>query len=328
MVAKQTRREKSRLIESSDRRIVHFIFNPGQPVKQSPFTRKFLKMIEGPEVLAEFDARIEAETDAYIEAIGKEEEDLVDPIVFEPNPFYELELKSLHRLAFAVADNPFMKTDSPMYYPEVHVVLADGSLMATISPTNKNDPNFGSSFYMDNFRDEHLKINDDRKVRLTLSDFKDRRDMMILLTVRVNNTKGQSIDKNLFKQAWFRLQNEDTNQTLDYSYIDAVKEEAGLEEGEEEEANEDEDEEGGDDDKKKETIFLCGRLYREDIELREVEKPAEPKEGEEAEAQEPEKKFKTKWIYERWNKVVTSAEFPDVPGQLGALLKNSRKELR
>lgn len=59
-----------------------------------------------------------------------------------------------------------------------------------------------------------------------------------------------------------------------------------------------------------------------------MEKPAEPKEGEEVEEKEPEKKFKTKWIYERWNKVVTSAEFPDVPGQLGALLKNSRKELR
>jgi len=93
-------------------------------------------------------------------------------------------------LAFSVADNPFMKTDMAKYYPEVHVVLADGTLMASITPNNKNDPNFGSSFYMDNFRDDHLKINDDRKVRLTLSDFKDRRDMMILLTVRMNDLKG------------------------------------------------------------------------------------------------------------------------------------------
>lgn len=89
---------------------------------------------------------------------------------------------------------------------------------------------------MDNFRDDHLKINDDRKVRLTLSDFKDRRDMMILLTVRVNEQKGEPIDKNLYKSAWYRLQNEDTNQTLDYSYIEKVKEAEGLEdeEGEEE----------------------------------------------------------------------------------------------
>ena len=69
-------------------------------------------------------------------------------------------------------------------------MLSDGTLNATISPNNKNDPNYGSSYYMDNFRDDHLKINDDRKVRLTLSDFKDKRDMMILLTVRMNDIKG------------------------------------------------------------------------------------------------------------------------------------------
>jgi len=55
MVSKQSRREKSRLIESSDRRIVHFIFNPGQPVKISPFTRKFVKMMKGPGELEEFE---------------------------------------------------------------------------------------------------------------------------------------------------------------------------------------------------------------------------------------------------------------------------------
>lgn len=128
MQAKQSRREKSRLIESVDRRIVHFIFNPGQPVKISPFSRKLVKFLEGPEELAEFE-RAEAEAyDSYIDAISKEDEDVEDPIKFGPNPFYELELKALHRLAFSVADNPFMKTDSAKYYPEVHVCLADGTL--------------------------------------------------------------------------------------------------------------------------------------------------------------------------------------------------------
>ena len=169
---------------------MHFIFNPGQVGKISPFTRKFLKFMEGAEELAEFEKNEAEAFDAYIEAISKEEEDAVDPVVYGPNPFYELELKSLHRLAFAVADNPFMKTDTAKYFPEVHVILADGTIVTNISASNKNDPNFGSSFFMDNFRDDHLKINDDRKVRLTLSDFKDRRDMMILLTVRVQDLKG------------------------------------------------------------------------------------------------------------------------------------------
>ena len=205
MISKQNRREKSRLIESVDRRIVHFIFNPGQPTKVSPFTRKFIKLCEGPDELAEFEQQEAEAFDGYIEAISKEEEDVQDPVVYGPNPFYELELKSLHRLAFAVADNPFMKSDMSKYYPEVHVVLADGTLMATISPTMRNNDNFGSSMYLENFRDDHLKINDDRKVRLTLSDFKDRRDMMILLTIRMNDLKGQTIDKDAFSKAWFRL---------------------------------------------------------------------------------------------------------------------------
>ena len=41
MVAKNARREKSRAIESVDRRIVHFIFDPQQPRDNTPFTQKF-----------------------------------------------------------------------------------------------------------------------------------------------------------------------------------------------------------------------------------------------------------------------------------------------
>ena len=156
---------------------------------------------------------------------------------------------------------------------------------------------------MDNFRDEHLKINDDRKVRVTLSDFKDRRDMMILLTVRMNDLKGQNVDKSAYSQAWYRLQNEDSNQTLDHSYIDKVKEENGIEEDPEAEEPAVEESENEDAGPKKETIFLAGRLYREDIELPRdpMDEPAEGEDGE-----EPAIKYKTKWIYERWNKVVTT----------------------
>ena len=225
MVSKQVRREKSRLIESADRRIVHFIFNPGQKVKISPFTRKLVMMMKGPGELEEFEKNEADEFDQYIESIQKEEEDAQNPIKYGFNPYYELELKSLHRLAFAVADNPFMKTDLAKFYPEIHVVLGDGTIVASIGPNNRSHKDFGTSVYMENFRDDKLRINDDRKVRLTLSDFKDRRDMMILLTVRSNDLKGVAADPSFFKQAWFRLQNEDTNQTLDYSYIDKVKQE-------------------------------------------------------------------------------------------------------
>ena len=96
------------------------------------------------------------------------------------------------------------------------------------------------------------------------------------------------------------------------------------EDEEEEEAAADEDEEDGEGKAKNEMIFLAGRLYREDIEIRQPPAP-EPKDGEEAVPQE--KMYKTKWIYERWNKVVNSSEFYDVAGQLGDILKRSRREI-
>ena len=86
-------------------------------------------MMKSPGELEEFE-RNEAEAfDQYIESIQKEEDDAQNPVTYGMNPYYELELKSLHRLAFAVADNPFMKTDLAKYYPEIHVVLASHALL-------------------------------------------------------------------------------------------------------------------------------------------------------------------------------------------------------
>lgn len=53
MVAKNARREKSRAIESADRRIVHFIFDPQQPRDNTPFTQKFQLLMKGANELAE-----------------------------------------------------------------------------------------------------------------------------------------------------------------------------------------------------------------------------------------------------------------------------------
>lgn len=122
----------------------------------------------------------------------------------------------------------------------MHVVSGEGKLLATISPSNKSDDQFGASFYCDNFRDEKLKINDDRKVKLTLSDFQ-QDNVMILLTVKTNDLKGAKTEGMDYAKAWFRIQNEDTNQTLDYNNIDKVKADEEFEEAED-------PEDGGDDD--------------------------------------------------------------------------------
>ena len=79
-----------------------------------------------------------------------------------------------------------------------------------------------------------------------------------------------------------------------------MKEDNGIEEDPEEAepAEESGDEDAG---PKKENIFLAGRLYREDIEL-----PRDLDEGPASDGEERPIKYKTKWIYERWNKVVSS----------------------
>ena len=40
-------REKSRAIESKDKRVVHFLFTTGLPTKISPFARKYARFLDG-----------------------------------------------------------------------------------------------------------------------------------------------------------------------------------------------------------------------------------------------------------------------------------------
>lgn len=35
------------MIESKDRRVVHFLFNPMIPIQETPFARKYQKLLDG-----------------------------------------------------------------------------------------------------------------------------------------------------------------------------------------------------------------------------------------------------------------------------------------
>ena len=78
--------------------------------------------------------------------------------------------------------------------------------------------------YNDDFRDHVLKINDDRKIQISFNQIKEP-GTMILLTVRQFVPKdGRTIGKDgEFDRAWFRLSNEETNQTLDYCMINKME---------------------------------------------------------------------------------------------------------
>ena len=83
----QENREKSRLIESADRRIVHFIFDSKTPCLETAFAQKFSKMMT--DELEEFQQQQDEDFEAYVEQISKEEDenDLDNPIKYEPNQY-------------------------------------------------------------------------------------------------------------------------------------------------------------------------------------------------------------------------------------------------
>lgn len=65
------KREKIRMIESDNRRLVHFLFKPNVPTTISPFARKYIKMLDG--TLDEFEQEEHEKFDAFIERYGNEE---------------------------------------------------------------------------------------------------------------------------------------------------------------------------------------------------------------------------------------------------------------
>lgn len=134
-------REKGRVIESKDKRLVHFLFDSGQPYKMSPFARRYTMFIEkGNEELNNHIASEAEAFKAYAEKIasGEElEETDVNPVVEVdmPEEYFQCELSgNLNRLAFSTADDPFYKQVQQRYYPEALVFDKHGALQSRVGP--------------------------------------------------------------------------------------------------------------------------------------------------------------------------------------------------
>lgn len=132
-------------------------------------------------------------------------------------PYFTLELTSLNRIAFSVADDPFYKSLRGKYYPELIVTNIKGKHLTTINPDHPKSEKYGLE-YLDDFREPALKINDDRKVRIVLSQMK-KPGTCILLTVKTFDLRKNPPKEGEFERAWYRVTNEDTNQTVDYKNI-------------------------------------------------------------------------------------------------------------
>jgi len=151
------------------------------------------------------------------------DQDEINPVVYADMPNFHCELTGgINRLAFSTADDPFFKTTVSKYYPEAVVVSAEGEILARVNPNERSSGEYNLT-YSDDIRDPVLKINDDRKVQILLGAIKEPGTMIMLLVREFDNTGKPPAKEGEFDRAWFRLANEETNQTIDYSTIQKIE---------------------------------------------------------------------------------------------------------
>ena len=288
-------REKQRQIESKDKRSVHFLFNSGLPTTISPFARKLTKLMDG--TLEETEANEKEAFAGYIERMTNEEleENEVSPIKFENSPYFVCELGQLNRICFSTADDPFYKLTTQMYYPECVVANAKGEILATVNHTERENNTLGLT-YQDDIRDPVLKINDDRKVQIQLGAMREAGTMIFLLVRQFDNSSNP-VSKDAFERAWFRVSNEETNQTIDYSLVNKIE----TPEGYEEMIPREDEEEGPP--LRNELIYLHGVLYLEQV------------------------KSSTRWVFESYKQVFQGKDYPDIAKSLTSLYQRATDEI-
>jgi len=154
------------------------LFDPKVKVRIAPFTRKYLRFIEGN--LTQFENEEREKFEQYVQAIesesiegGNDEHNVLkyNPIVFENMPLFHFELTNLNTVAFQVADDPFFKSVRARYYPEVVVMNMSGKVKGRVNPMNRKYSRKGQDalLFEDDFREPKLKINDDRRVQIFLN---------------------------------------------------------------------------------------------------------------------------------------------------------------
>lgn len=215
-MAKAKAKQETRVIESKDRRIVHFVFDPKQRAKQTPFCKKFNQWLAGDIEAAELEEQ--EKFDAYIERFVEDqlEEGEHNPVTFEENQFPETVLNGINHVSFAVANNPFYKIDPEKYYPEALVMNKEGKQLAWLSCQQPNaSPDAASLFPSlkdcSGFRDDKVRVNDDRKICLNLDEFRDPSTVIVFMMKTFDLRKAKDLPENTYDEAWFRLQNETTS---------------------------------------------------------------------------------------------------------------------
>ncbi len=146
----------------------------------TPFSRKFIRLQDG--TLEEFEKEEMEKFQTFVEHYENEEleEGETNPVVYDGNPFFTFDLTCLNRIAFGVADDPFYKPLRAKFFPEVVIISRTGEVIGQASPTKPSDELHGLQ-YDEGFRDTKLKLNDDKKVKITLSSIKEKQANILLL---------------------------------------------------------------------------------------------------------------------------------------------------
>jgi hypothetical protein len=168
-----------------------------------------MRLLDG--TLDDFEIEEKEKFHSYVERLENEEleEGETNPVVYEDMPYFTCEFTNIHRIAFAVADDPFYKAFRSKFYPECIVMDIKGKIKAKINPHHTKSEKYGLE-YLEDFREPKLKLNDDKKIRITLSAMK-KPGLMILLTVRTTDLRKSPPKEGEFDRAWYRLNNDDTS---------------------------------------------------------------------------------------------------------------------
>lgn len=197
------------------------MFNTGVASKISPFARKYQRFLDG--TMTQTEEEEKEKFEGYIQRLVSEEleEGETNPVEYGEMPFFHCELTGLSRLSFSTADDPFYKTSLAKYYPEAIVLNPHGEIVARVSPTNPKSAEFSMN-YLDDIRDPVLKINDDRKIQIQLGGIREPGTVIVLCVQEFDNTGKPPVKEGEFDRAWFRIANEETNQTIDYSMVSKI----------------------------------------------------------------------------------------------------------
>jgi len=86
--------------------------------------------------------------------------------------------------------------------------------MTRVNPWNKFNGEYGLE-YCEDFRDPKLKINDDRKIKINLTQIHEEK-VSLFLMIWTHDLRKAPAKEGEFDRAQYRLMDEGTNQTLDY----------------------------------------------------------------------------------------------------------------